>query len=127
MRPPILQFAVYRQTQWYKTVSENRRSSEHSACCSLIGLDSAAGPSDAPQTVSQPEDSNTVTEFPIINTTSIASMNSIQSEHSIIMLPCACSDEEASFHYPADFCLLQAPGFWCEGPLLWKELALWPC
>lgn len=56
MRPQVWPFAAYRRTRLYKTVSENRHSSEHSACCSPNGPGSAAGPSDALQTVSQPED-----------------------------------------------------------------------
>lgn len=111
-RIQILPFAALRRTQLCKTVWGNPHSSERSVCGSLIGPGSAAGPSDALQTVSQPAGINyTITQFPRFNTLTTACTRSIQCERSKRTLPCVCSDEAASFHYPAGFSPLQAPRF----------------
>lgn len=64
-------------------------------------------------------------------------MNSVQSEHPAQdSLPftgqgkhllCACSVEDAAALCPFGSSQLQAPGFWSEGPLLWKQPGPLPC
>lgn len=50
-------------------------------------------------------------QFPRFNTVTTACTRSIRCERSKLTLPCVCSDEAASFHYPAGFSPLQAPRF----------------
>lgn len=59
-----LMVAVPHQTSSYKSFWESRRSSGCFACGSPIGRGWAAGPSDAPQTVSLPADWDTDSDFP---------------------------------------------------------------